>query len=617
MYQRCPPTWLRLARIFAGLAACTSALHAAPPSPDYKLVLEDAFDGTDVDTNLWDYRLGRRGGEDPAAGWIFALNRRGNVTVSDGMMRIRHAQETIGGNLENTCGGLITKSRFGYGYFECRYKPLMIASPGTHGAFWMRGINRGNGAGEDPTRPVKNAIFEIDSSEISSPHWIGTNNLYITIKPKEGPSNHWPHRVSIPIEPDAEGFVVDAFEYRPDGIIFYDNGREVSRTTFTRFQGPQEIWLTSLAGAHHRQMDASLLPGDALFDYFRYYARDWPGANLLANGGFEYNLDSIDPQHPVGWCESGDAKASSVSTGAAQRDQAFLRHASAVDYNVTTSQTLQHILDGTFDASAWVRSSGGQRSARLEVRSPGGTVRSVALPEATEWTRVELTGIEVAGNSVTLSLTSEATGGQWLEVDDVRLMKPPLPGQSAVEPPPFPATDDPPFHLYPGTLQSFEDRRNALFPRETGSGPAISVSFALRSNRLAAQTPVEKAPASGTSGWSIQLRKNGDLAFLIGSTADRTEVVARSAYQAGKVVDVACVFDRGEAVVYIDGREAARKGGIVQTTDDLKTPGSIGRNWARGHQGAAFDGALGDIRVFNRALTQTEVARLNSRPVAE
>jgi beta-glucanase (GH16 family) len=596
------------------VAGCVSAQPAAPttpPSPEYRLVFEDNFDGDKVDESFWDYRVGKRGGEDETAGWINALNRKENVTLSGGMMRIRHAQEQINGKTENTCGGLISKRRFGYGYFETRYKPLMITSTGTHAAFWMRGIARTDQPGEDPTRPAFNVVFEIDSSEVSSPHWIGTNNLYPQLQTKESGPIPWVHRCFIPITPDADGFIVDAFEYRPDGVIFYDNGKEVARTDWNMLHANQEIWLTSLAGAGWRQMDAKQLPCEALFDYFRFYSRDWPGANLLGNPGFEYNTDHRDPQIPLCWLETGDVAASFVATGNAFKHNAFLRHSATTPYKIETSQTLQHILDGPYIASAMVRSSGGQRVARLRLSSPGASDLSADIPATEQWTRVEIGPFDVKGNTATLAITSDADPGQWIEVDDVVFMKPPLPGQKPVEPRPFRIPEDPPYQILTGELRSFADGRGYLFDRTLGIGSAFSVCFTMKPSKVALQTPIERFPADNATGWSVQLTPEGDVTLLIGNAKKSAAVVAPKAYRPGEISRVVCTFDRGAATLYIDGKPLASRADLPKVIDDKTAPGTIGIYWTRNDRASSYDGQLGDVRVYNRALTPEEVAQQN------
>lgn len=589
-----------------------AGLPGGPDAKGYVLLVSEEFDAP-VDEKRWAYRLGRRGGEDPAAGWINALNRKENVTVSDGMMRIRHAREEIDGKPENTCGGLISRQRFGYGYYESRYKPLMLKGRGTHAAFWIRGINRTGGDPlEDPTRPERNIIFEIDSSEISSPSWKATNNLYV--ERLIGPDAHtdtWPHRGSVDIQPDAEGFVVDAFEYSPHGVIFYDNGREVARTGYNHLRGQQELWMTSLAGAHWREMDASELPGEALFDYFRFWAKAWPGHNLLANASFDYGPDR-EPTKPMGWRQTGDIAAGRVVAGSARTGRGFLRHAADTSYAVTTDQTLQHIVDGTYVASAYVRSSGGQASARLVLTS-GGTSRTVDIPATPAWTKLDLPPIDVKGNTVTIAVVSEGSAGQWLEVDDVVLMTPPAKGTKPVVDPPFSMPTDPPYAIFLDTPQSFADGRHYLFERNTGAGEAITVSFTATPVRSALQHPVEKLPLKGRSGWSVEFTPTGELAVLVGSAADHTRIAVPGTIAPGKPVHITFRFDRGRATVFLDGKPVATRDNVPHDTNDKTAPGAIGCYWTRNGQRQSFDGTLADLRIYNRALTDDEIRGLATR----
>lgn len=599
-------TTIRFAAVAVSLSVIGLA-HAKPPE-GFTLMFSDEFDGTTVNESAWAYRLGRRGGEDPAAGWINALNRQENVTISGGMMRIRHAQEMVDGKLENTCGGLISRRRFGYGYYETRYKPLMIKSRGTHGAFWQRGLGKTSDPAEDPTRAQFNTIFEIDGSELSSPSWKGTNNLYLQVHSKQS-ADLWTHRCTVPVKPDGEGFVVDAWEYSPDGIVFYDNGREVGRTSFNQLTAQQEVWLTSLAGAHWQQMDASLLRGEALFDYFRYYTKDYPGVNLLANGGFEYNFDTRDRQTPVAWLELGDVKASAVI---GDLGDSVLRHEGTTPYSVRTEQTLQHILDGQYQVKARVRSSGGQKVAKMVVRS-GQTTMERDIPASTDWVGLDAGMVGVQGGTVTVGLISEvATSGQqvWMEVDDVVLMKPGPMHATAGKIKTFDPSTDPRYAMFDGYMQSFADGRHYLFERVTGCGEAISVAAKLRVEALKREVPIEKTPASGEAGWKVRITPGGDVEFVIGSEGANTVVAARAVLHAGETKHIACVFDRGDARIYADGKLVKQQSGIVHRTDDKSAPGTLGVRWGTASQQSSYSGELGNLRIFNRAITEEEIVGL-------
>jgi hypothetical protein len=96
------------------------------------------------------------------------LNLARNVRVADGHLIVVAKHEIVDGKPAHTGGGVISKHRFGYGYYECRSQPFM-AGRGVHTAFWQRGMGG----------PENNSIFEIDSTQK-----IACNNLYVDVSTK-------------------------------------------------------------------------------------------------------------------------------------------------------------------------------------------------------------------------------------------------------------------------------------------------------------------------------------------------------------------------------------------------------------------------------------------------
>jgi hypothetical protein len=280
---------LALARFAAG----------APPTADYELLFAEEFDGDRVNVQDWSFRTGFRTGTG-----INGLNLAANVVVADGHLVIAAKQETVNGRVENTGGGLIGKHRFGFGYYECRSQPFM-GGRGVHSAFWQRGLGEEN-----------NAIFEIDSYELDSTSRIASNNLYVDVSPSGFMDLAWPHRANVPLTLPADGWFIDAYEYTPEGVVFYDHGRVVARVDLAGLVAAQNIWLTALNGVG--TVDAARLPGVTRFDYFRYYARDYPGVNLLANGALNTTRKSSIRSAP----SPGPRRVTSpppASSGAARR----------------------------------------------------------------------------------------------------------------------------------------------------------------------------------------------------------------------------------------------------------------------------------------------------------
>ncbi|MFO1448384.1 MAG: LamG-like jellyroll fold domain-containing protein [Opitutaceae bacterium] len=598
-----------IASLGLALSSALVALRGAPPTPDYQLLFAEEFDGDRVNERDWNFRLGPRTGLG-----IDGLNLARNVRIADGHLIVTARQEIIDGKAANTGGGLISRHRFGYGYYECRSQPFM-AGRGVHVAFWQRGMSG----------PENNSIFEIDSHEIDSTQKIACNNLYVDVSTKGYLELAWPHRAQVPLTLPPDGWWIDAYDYSPDGVIFYDQGREVARADFPDLVAAQNVWLTALNGVG--KVDADRLPGDTRFDYFRFYARDYPGANLLPNGGFEYNQDKVDLQRPVAWLESGDTGASQVVREGAASGDFRLRHSSDRAFTVTTTQSLQFIRNGTYELRARVRRGGPAGTARIRVSDFGGTEIATEIPVAAEWTDVRIPRIPVTRQGVTVSLASEGSAGAWVEFDEVQFLLPPAPGQT-----PRPSRSfayragDPIWEI--GTRQPIVfagDEKFYFFGRNCGLGEAITVSFVMTPARLAGAFPITRLPKTGQAGWGVGLTPEGGVFFRLGSQETHHDVHVPKAYRAGVTTRVTCVFDRGTALIYLDGALRQRVEGIAFSTQDTTAPGRLGANSGRydavgdvtltadapppaARQSQNYVGALGEVRVYNRALGPAEVA---------
>jgi hypothetical protein len=57
-----------------------------------------------------------------------------------------------------------------------------------------------------------------------------------------------PFRAHIEFELDKDVWFRDGFEYNPEGIIFYDNGKEVDKCDWHELIANQMIWFTALNG---------------------------------------------------------------------------------------------------------------------------------------------------------------------------------------------------------------------------------------------------------------------------------------------------------------------------------------------------------------------------------
>lgn len=604
------------ATVLLSLASfCVNGLQAAPPSDDLQLLYEDNFQGAKLNTNDWAYRLGERSG----AGMANCLNRAENVFVSNGL-HIAVRQETIKGKTWNTGGGVISRHQFGYGYYETLSTPFM-AGRGVHSSMWQAG-------GAVPN----NSIFEIDGYEIDSKSAMACHNLYVHLSPAAYEETPWPMRCNKPLQLDQNGSYLCGYEFTPEGVKFYEDGKLTATADWPQLTAQQVVWLTALNGVG--KVDA--VPGETTFRYFRYYAKDYPGVNLLPNGSFEYNLDKVNPHTPVAWQIKGEnAEAVVVKPGGAANGNYFLQLGSdKAAFNEATSQKLEFIRNGRYELTAMIRSSGGLSAARITVSDFGGNEQSVEIPKSAEWQMIRIPQIAVSNLTATIAITAKGNAGQWVDVDDARFQKPPRAGAAPVPTPEFKPVGDPIWKLAMREPIRFDgDGKFYFFDRIVGLGDAISVVFTVNADRLANTTPIARMPKEGNSGWALQLADKGQVIFSLGSVEHHQNIVAEARYQPGKDCHIACVFDRGVARIFADGILLKTAKDIPFDTQDKSAPGRLGANDNRfdaigevimpAHETQRiastkkaqlnnFAGTMANIQIYNRALTDAEVTRVSA-----
>ena len=593
----------------ACLPGLAQAVEPAIPVAGYTLVHQDEFAGNQVDERQWNYRLGLRTGVN-----INGYNTKDAVTVGDGRLQITCTQTTDNGKLTNAGGGLISKKRYGYGFYETKCTAYM-AGRGVHSAFWQRGMPNEN-----------NLLFEIDGFELDSTEHVASHNLYVYPSSKGFSQVPWPCRANVPVAFQADGSFISGYDYTPEGVTFYENGIEVARADFPHYCAAQNVWLTALNGVG--KVDPEKFPGTTTFDYFRYYNKLRPGVNLLPNGDFEYNLDRIDLQEPLAWDETGNRNASQIVTGSGAHGAYWLHQGADFEFQISTHQDLDYLLPGTYVCSALVRSTGGQDYARLRVSDFGGVDQSVDIPAATAWTRITIPNIAVTNGHVRIDVESLGKAGQGLDIDDIRFETPALAGGSPVEQPPYRFTDDPIWSIgndHPITFTG--DRKFYFFDRKVGLGDAISVEFTLTPERLENMGILARMPKSGTAGWGVILAADGSLVFRLGSQEKSHDVRTPPVCAPGKAVRVACVYDRGSAWIAINGAVVVKAEGIPFTTNETATAGRMGdaggvfqavgdvmvRTEGAAPAGErslpkALRGTLAQVAIRNRALTMDEIA---------
>jgi hypothetical protein len=526
--------------------------------------------------------------------------------VKDGLLHIVCRREKLNGRMENTGGGIISKRDFGYGYYECLSKPFM-AGHGVHTSFWQRSSLRHN-----------NDIFEIDSYEIDSKQYLATNNLYMTLTRKGEKTTPWPFRAHIEFELDKEGWFLDGYEYTPDGIIFYDNGKVVAKCDWHQLTANQMVWLTALNGVG--KLDTAAQPGESVFKYFRYYAKDYPGINLLPNGNFEFNQDRVESHKPVSWTPAGTPGAVEVIEGNALRDNYKLRIGKNEAFSAFIQQPLSYIMNGTYQLTAYVRTSAKIKNAAIKVSGFGGKELAANIQPASKWTKITIPAIEVSNHQISFVVSADGNAGEWVEFDNIEFMKPALKGEKIAKQQPFWKKDAPMWQLATKEPVTFTgDQKFFFFSRNVGYGDSITVNFTLNAAVMANTVPIARMPKTGNSGWAIQLRNDGALVFSIGSMANHTSVVAPNAYMAGKPVSISCVFVNGTAMISANGKLLKQESGITQDTKDKTAAGRLGtvdqnfntvgdvvleseNKTALPDKMQNFKGKLSNVKMYNRVL---------------
>lgn len=101
------------------------------------LLWEDEFDGTELDTTIWNYETGNNNGWGNGE---LQFYQEENITVDGGMLTITAKKESVGG-FDYTSGRITTKDKqeFEYGRVDVRAK--LPAGAGTWPAIWMLGAD--------------------------------------------------------------------------------------------------------------------------------------------------------------------------------------------------------------------------------------------------------------------------------------------------------------------------------------------------------------------------------------------------------------------------------------------------------------------------------------------
>lgn len=230
------------------------------PPRGYELVFADEFNGHEVDTEKWNFRLVDK---------MLSAQQRENASVKDGNLEIALRKESVAGK-NYTAGGIISKQNFVYGYYEARFKTP--PAEGWHTAFWSM---RHNDPGRKPKLP---ALLELDFCEQDGgdPHYFSFGVINQSRYHQRKNHQSWnAGRWVIEDAPDTSAsFNVWGCEFTPEVTRFYFNGRLTKEIGSAGFPHDEmSVWMSVIASTlkGDRWVDASKLPNVMLCDYIRVY----------------------------------------------------------------------------------------------------------------------------------------------------------------------------------------------------------------------------------------------------------------------------------------------------------------------------------------------------------
>jgi hypothetical protein len=242
----------KIAALISGLAviAVVTAVAAAPagaairvvqaaPS-GYQLVYTDDFSGTALDSSNWGYRQNSNTSES-------------NVTVSGGQLHLNMTRVSTSTGLDGYRGaGIVSKQKFGYGYYEVTAK-LTNDNGGWHPSFWTQ-IWDGQAA-----KPVYNTQFtEMDIFEKESATDLNAG-YYTWNDTSSGDAQLFrSSRVSLPGD-NYSAFHTYGALYGPTSMTFYRDGVNEGSVTYTTASvpnSPMALWLSTIP-LHQPDLDSS------------------------------------------------------------------------------------------------------------------------------------------------------------------------------------------------------------------------------------------------------------------------------------------------------------------------------------------------------------------------
>jgi hypothetical protein len=146
------------------------------------------------------------------------------------------------------------------------------------------------------------------------------------------------------------------------------------------------------------------------------------GNNYVLNPSFE--ADRVSQNALAGWTDTTNASSDPNSNHSGGHTGRWsMAQSAASAYTASRYQTIA-APNGTYTLSAWVKSSGGQKSANLFAKNFGAAELDHSIKQAMgSWTQVSISGITVTNGSIQVGVSSDANAGNWVYADDFSLIQ--------------------------------------------------------------------------------------------------------------------------------------------------------------------------------------------------